>query len=83
MARCIRRRLDDLRAAGTLSDVRGLPVAVATLGDKRLGQFHLAVHPPHGVIFELIDEGPTKRGADLDWAQVTAIRVLGIGTADG
>ncbi|MBI1948536.1 MAG: hypothetical protein HYS27_22810 [Deltaproteobacteria bacterium] len=82
VARCIRRRLDDLRAAPCLRDVRGLPGAVAQVGDKKLGRFHLAVQGTHSVLFELVDDGTARRAGKLNWAGVTAIRVLGIGARD-
>jgi proteic killer suppression protein len=80
MARCIRRRLDDLRAAPTLRDVRAIPGALT--GDaEKLGRLHLAVQPPHGIILEPVDDLAATRGK-VDWTQVTIVRVLGIGTAD-
>ncbi len=80
MARCIRRRLDDLRAAPTLRDVRGIPGALT--GDaEKLGRLHIAVQPPHGLILEPVDDRAATHG-NADWTQVTTVRVLGIGTAD-
>jgi proteic killer suppression protein len=80
MAQRIRRRLDDLRAVECLHDVRGIPGAVASAGGKSLGKFSLIVQHPHGLLFEVVDERPAKkRAGSLDWAKVTAVRVLGIG----
>ncbi|MBI1944704.1 MAG: hypothetical protein HYS27_03350 [Deltaproteobacteria bacterium] len=78
-ARSIRVRLDDLRAAPTLRDVRGIPALVTVL--DKLGRIHVAVQHPHGIFFE-----PAARLSQAltqcDWARIAAIRVLEIGTID-
>ncbi len=80
MARVIQRRLIDLRDAETLETMRLLPgkcheltqnlkglLAVSLIGADRL-----AFEPDHNPL-------PVRKGGGLDWAQVTAILVVGIG----
>jgi proteic killer suppression protein len=80
-ARVIGRRLDDLRAAATLADMRFLPgdcheykhrmdytLTLDLDGGKRL-----FFRPANDPVATLAD------GVSLDWARVTAIEITGVG----
>jgi plasmid maintenance system killer protein len=76
----IRRRLDELRAAATLEDLRHLPQARCheLTGDRR-GQLSLDLVHPYRLIIEPAHEpAPRKADGGLDWSQVTAVLVLSV-----
>ncbi|MBW4486505.1 MAG: hypothetical protein KME12_01815 [Trichocoleus desertorum ATA4-8-CV12] len=78
-AKRIRRRLDDLRAATVLEDMRYLPGRCHELKYDRAGQLSLDLDHPYRLIFEPADEPiPTKPDGGLDWTKVTAVTILGI-----
>jgi plasmid maintenance system killer protein len=79
-AKLIARRLDEVRAADTLEDMRYLPAArchelKANLAGKLSldldGQYRLIIEPAHDPI-------PRKLDGGLDWTKVTAVVVLEI-----
>ena len=74
-AKKIRQRLDELRDARTLADMRFLPAARChELAGERSGQLAVDISHPYRVVFSPID--PTEReGGGLDWERVTAITV--------
>lgn len=73
------RRLDDLRAAMVLEDMRNLPGRCHELTGDRKGQLALDLVHPHRLIFEVADS-PVPRKADkgLDWAKAASIKILEI-----
>jgi proteic killer suppression protein len=76
----LRRRLDELRAANNLEEIRSLPQARAheLIGD-RAGQISLDLDHPYRLIIEPAhDPIPAKEDGGLDWQKVTAVRVLEI-----
>ena len=75
-AQRIRRRLDELRAAATLEDLRHLPQARCheLTGDRR-GQLSLDLVHPYRLIIEPV---PRKADGGLDWSHVTAVLVSGV-----
>ncbi|MBU7582886.1 MAG: killer suppression protein [Nostoc sp. TH1S01] len=78
-AKRIRRRLDDLRDADVLEDMRNLPGRCHELLQDRAGQLSLDLDHPYRLIFEPADEPiPTKPDGGLDWNKVTAVRILGV-----
>ena len=78
-AKYIQRRLDDLRAAEVLEDMRGLPGHCHELRHDRSGQFALDLDQPYRLIFEPADEPvPTKPDGGIDWTKVTAVMILGV-----
>jgi plasmid maintenance system killer protein len=78
-AKRIKRRLDDLRAADVLDDMRSLPGRCHELLHDRAGQLSLDLDHPYRLIFEPADEPiPTKLDGGLDWTKVTAVRILGV-----
>jgi len=78
-AKRIRRRLDDLRAANVLEDMRNLPGRCHELLHDRALQLSIDLDHPYRLIFEPADEPiPTKPDSGIDWNKVTAVRILGI-----
>jgi plasmid maintenance system killer protein len=73
----IRQRLDDLRAAATLEEMRPLPGSCKELTGDRAGQLSMKLHGGFRLIFEPANEPvPAKADGGLDWTKVTAIRIL-------
>lgn len=74
----LRRRLDELRAAEKLADLRTLPQARAhELKEDRSGQLAVDLDHPYRLIFEPAHEPvPQKPDGGLDWDAVTAVRII-------
>jgi plasmid maintenance system killer protein len=74
----IRRRLDELRAAEVLEDLRNLPgPRCHELRGDRAGQISVDLDHPYRLIFEPADDPvPRKPDGGLDWRSVTAVRIL-------
>ncbi|MBD1925139.1 killer suppression protein [Trichocoleus sp. FACHB-90] len=78
-AKRIRRRLDDLRAAVVLEDMRPLPGRCHELLHNYSGHLSLDLDHPYRLIFEPADEPiPTKIDGGIDWTKVTAVRIIGV-----
>jgi proteic killer suppression protein len=78
-AKLIRRRLDELRAADTLADMRTLPAARChELRGDRKGQISVDLDHPYRLLFQVDDPVPVRADGGLDWSQVVAIVVLGV-----
>lgn len=73
-------RLDELKAAGTLEDMRHLPAARChELKGDRKGELAVNLHGGDRMVFKPNhDPTPTKDDGGLDWTQVTAILVTEI-----
>ena len=72
-------RLDDLHAAVTLEDMRGLPGRCHELTGDRKGQLAVDLVHPHRLVFEVANEpAPRKADKGLDWTKATAIRIIEI-----
>jgi len=83
-AKRIRQRLDDLRAADTLEQMRNLPGRCHELKGDMAGQLSLDLVHPYRLIFEPANNPvPKKPDEGLDWKQVTAIRVIGVEDTHG
>jgi proteic killer suppression protein len=79
-AKVLKKRLDDLDAATTLSDMRFTPGRCHGLVGNRKGQLALDLDQPFRLIFEPADEPiPTREDGGLEWTQVRVIRILEIG----
>ena len=73
----LRQRLDELRAAVTLEDMRGLPGHCHELKYDRTGQLAIGLVHPYRLIFEPANNPiPRHAGGNLDWTRVTAIRII-------
>lgn len=76
-AKLIRRRVDELRAAQTLNDMRSLPTArYHELRGNRAGQLAINLDQPYRLIFTPAPPIPTKPDGGMDWTHVTAVIVL-------
>ena len=83
-ARIIRRRLDDLRAATVLEDMRSLPGRCHELRGDRAGQLSLDLDYPYRLIFEPAnDPTPHKANEGLDWTKITAVEIVGVEDTHG
>lgn len=73
----IRRRLDDMDAAGTLEDMRHLPGRCHELRSDRDGQLSLDLVHPQRLIFPPADKPvPTKPDGGLDRCLIPGIVML-------
>lgn len=79
-AKRLRRRLDELRAANNLEEMRFLPQARAhELHGDRAGQISLDLDHPYRMIIEPAhDPIPSKEDGGLDWMKVTIVLILEI-----
>lgn len=78
-AKKIRRRLDDLRDANSLSEMRNLPGRCHELLYGRAGQLSLDLDHPYRLIFEPAHKPiPVKPDGGLDWNEVTTIKIIGV-----
>lgn len=78
-AKKLRVRLDDLAAVDNLAVTRTLPGHYHELSGNRAGQLAVSLDGPYRLIFEPAhDPVPSNADGGLDWAAVTAIRVLEI-----
>lgn len=78
-ARRLRKRLDDIDAAGSLDDFNLLPGRCHELTGTKRGQFSLDLDHPYRLIFEPAHNPvPRNEGGGLDWKGITAVRILGI-----
>jgi proteic killer suppression protein len=84
-ARLIRRRLDELRDADTLEDLRYLPQARChELTGNRTGQLSVDLAHPYRLLFTPAHEPPpAKPDGGLDWSRVTAVVVIGVEDTHG
>ena len=78
-AKLIRRRLDDLSAVPSLETMRSLPGRCHELVGKRKLQLSVDLDGPYRLLFRPINEPiPVRAEGGLDWANVTAVSVIGI-----
>ncbi len=76
-AKILMRRLDDLRAAEALADMRDVPGRCHELRADRAGQLALDLRHPKRLVFEPAnDPVPRTPGGNLDWGRVTALTIL-------
>jgi len=75
----IQRRIDNLRNAKILEDMRNVPGRCHELGYNRAGQLSLDLDHPYRLIFEPANDPiPKKPDGGLNWKQVSVVRILGI-----
>ena len=74
----LQQRLEELRAAATLEDMRSLPGARChELTQDRKGQLAVDLVHPRRLVFEPAnDPVPTKADGGLDWSNVTEVVIL-------
>ena len=84
MAKVIMRRLDDIKAAQTLADLRNLPGRLHELRGNRAGQLSLDLRGPYRLILAPAhDPAPTTPDGGLDWTQVNAVEIIGVEDTHG
>lgn len=76
--RLLGRRLDELRAAETLADLRDLPgPRCHELKGNLKGKLSVDLDGPYRLIFEPADDPiPKKEDGGLEWSKVQSIRIL-------
>ncbi len=78
-AKRIRQRLDDLRAANSLEEMRHLPGRCHELIGDRSGTLSLDLDHPYRLIFAPANVPvPRKLDGGLDWAEITAVMIIGV-----
>lgn len=78
-AKKIKRRLDNLRAAAILADMKTLPGRCHELIGDRAGQLSLDLDHPYRLIFEPANDPiPRKEDGGIDWTKITAVRIIGV-----
>jgi plasmid maintenance system killer protein len=78
-AKKLRLRLDDLKAALTLEDMRNAPGRCHELHGNLADHLSLDLDHPYRLIFVPNHEPiPRKEDEGLDWAQVTVVKIIGI-----
>jgi plasmid maintenance system killer protein len=84
-ARLVRRRLDELRDAYNLEDLRSLPQARChELTGDRAGQLSVdLVHPYRLIITPANEPPPMKPDGGLDWSRVTAVLIIRVEDTHG
>jgi proteic killer suppression protein len=84
-AALIRRRVDQLRAAVVLEDLRNLPgPRCHELTGDRDEQLSVDLDHPYRLILEVADDPvPRRPDGGLDWTQVTVVRVLEVTDTHG
>jgi proteic killer suppression protein len=76
-AKLIERRMNALRAADSLDDMRLLPGRCHELRENRSGQLAVSLDGPYRLVFEPANDPiPTLPDGGLDWSRVTAVRIL-------
>jgi proteic killer suppression protein len=76
-ASLIRRRLDDLRAAKVLEELRYSAGKCHQLTGNRKGQLAVNVEQPYRMIFEPCHNPvPKKNDGGLYWSSITCIRII-------
>jgi proteic killer suppression protein len=79
-AKLLRRRLDELHAAETLSVMRSIPQARChELRGNLAGRLSVDLKHPYRLIFRPASSPvPLKPDGGLDWTRVTVIEILGV-----
>ena len=78
-AKLIRRRLDALRAAMVLGDLRNTPGRLHELKGDRKGQFSLDLDGPYRLLFVANQTPvPARPEGGIDWTRITAVTILGV-----
>ena len=84
-AKLIRRRLDELRAANSLQDIRSFPQARChELKGNYAGKLSVDLEHPYRLLFRPVNDPiPRKDEGGLDWARVTAVEIIGVEDTHG
>lgn len=78
-AKLFKQRLDDLRAAQTLEDVRHLPGHYHELKENRKGQWACDLDHPYRLVFTPQERPiPTNEAGQYIWIDITSIEIIEI-----
>ena len=78
-AKPIRHRLDEMRAADSLADLRTLPgPRCHELHGDRKGQLSVDLDHPYRLLFVPAEPVPYRSDGGLDWTRVEAVVILGV-----
>lgn len=78
-ARLLQLRLDDMRAAGTLEDVRHLPGRFHELANDRKGQWACDLDQPYRLIFEPHENPiPANDDGQYIWLEIKGVEIIEI-----
>lgn len=78
-AQFIRARLDALRAATCLEDLRNISGRLHELKGNRKGQLSFDIDHPYRLIFiPNHDPVPSTEDGGMNWKHVTAVKIIGI-----
>ena len=78
-AELFKQRLDDLRAAETLEDVRHLPGHYHEMRENRKGQWACELDQPYRLIFEPHENPiPTNEHAQYIWLEIKGVEIVEI-----
>ena len=78
-AQLIRARLDALRAANWLADLRNVPGRLHELKGNRKGDLSFDLDHPYRLIFiPNHNPWPATEDGGMDWTRVNAVKILGI-----
>jgi proteic killer suppression protein len=79
MARVIGKRLNALKAATTLEDIRNVPGRCHELHGNRAWELAMdLMHPLRLVFIPNNNPVPTKEDGGLDWTKVTSVKIIEI-----
>lgn len=84
-AKLISRRLDEIRAADSIQVLGTLPqVRCHELKAARAGQISVDLKHPYRLLFEPAHQPvPRKPDGGMDWAKITAVRILEVEDTHG
>ncbi len=78
-AKLLRRRLDALRAALVLDDLRNTPGRLHELKGDRKGQLSFDLDGPYRLLFVANHNPvPARPEGGMDWTRITAVTILGV-----
>jgi plasmid maintenance system killer protein len=78
-AKLIRRRLDAMRAAVVLDELRNTPGRLHELKGDRKGQLSLDLDGPYRLLFVANHNPvPARPEGGIDWTRITAVTILGV-----
>jgi plasmid maintenance system killer protein len=78
-AKLIRRRLDELRAAESLADLRNLPgPRCHELRGDRKGQISVDLDHPYRLLFTPAEPVLYRTDGGLDWDRIESVVILGV-----
>lgn len=77
-ARKIKSRLDDLRAAETLADMRSFPGRCHELTQDLVGHLSLDLDHPYRLVFRSAKDTQPLPDGSLDWTKVVSVVIVSI-----